>query len=170
MAERSPDGLGAPAVEWAGPTFVSAGTTALDDDGDLADSLTALSRLSMARLSLTDLLIRVAMFAVQAIPGADGAGLTVIEHDRPDTIVTSAAFVGHVDAIQYRTNAGPVHHRRRDRCDGAVRVVERGPPMAPVRAQGRPARGAQCVVPAAAHRRGRRRDDERVRPRQRRVR
>jgi len=107
MAERSPDGLGAPAVEWAGPTFVSAGTTALDDDGDPADSLTALSRLSMARMSLTDLLIRVAMIAVRAIPGADGGGLTVIEQHRPDTIVTSAAFVGHVDAIQYRTNQGP---------------------------------------------------------------
>jgi GAF domain-containing protein len=107
MAERSPDGPGAPAVEWAGPTFVSAGTTALDDDGDLADSLTALSRLSMARMSLTDLLIRVAMIAVRAIPGADGGGLTVIEQHRPDTIVTSAAFVGHVDAIQYRTNQGP---------------------------------------------------------------
>src|SRR6478672_5214314 len=107
MSERSLDGLGAWAAEWPRPTFISAGTTALDDDGNLAESLIALSRLSSAPFSLEDLLIRVAMFAVRAIPGADGGGLTLIKQGRPDTIVTSAAFVGHVDGIQYRTNEGP---------------------------------------------------------------
>lgn len=43
--------------------------------------------LSTARLSLEDLLTRVATFAVQAIPGADGAGLTLLEADRADTVV-----------------------------------------------------------------------------------
>jgi hypothetical protein len=47
----------------------------------------SLAGLSAARLSLEDLLTRVATFAVHAIPGADGAGLTLIEHDRSDTIV-----------------------------------------------------------------------------------
>ena len=46
------------------------------DDADLRASLSALSRLSTGRLDLTDLLVQVATYAVQAIPGADGAGLT----------------------------------------------------------------------------------------------
>ncbi len=50
-------------------------TTAEGDNEDLTESLTARSRLSAARLSLEDLLTRVATFAVHTIPGADGAGL-----------------------------------------------------------------------------------------------
>ncbi|HEY4991336.1 MAG TPA: GAF and ANTAR domain-containing protein [Nakamurella sp.] len=81
---------------------------ALDaEDGDLAQSLAALSRLSSGRLSLEDLLTRVATFAVQAIPGADGAGLTLIEDDRADTIVKSAPFVREIDDIQYGLGEGP---------------------------------------------------------------
>ena len=88
-------------------------------DDDLAVSLSALSRLSaarlsledllteVARLSLEDLLTEVATFAVQAIPGADGAGLTLLEADRADTIVKSAPFVREVDDIQYRLGEGP---------------------------------------------------------------
>ena len=43
-------------------------------EDDLAGGLAALAGLSSARLSLEDLLTRVASFAVQAILGADGAG------------------------------------------------------------------------------------------------
>ena len=71
------------------------------DEIDLQASLTALSRLSTGRLDLEDLLVQVATFAVQAIPGADGAGLTMMERDRADTIVASAPFVREIDAIQY---------------------------------------------------------------------
>ena len=77
------------------------------EDDDLAVSLTALSRLSAAQLSLVDLLTEVATFVVQAIPGADGAGLTLLEADRADTIVKSAPFVREVDDIQYRLGEGP---------------------------------------------------------------
>ena len=77
------------------------------EDGDLAQSLAALSRLSSGRLSLEDLLTRVATFAVRAIPGADGAGLTLIEEDRADTIVKSAPFVREIDDIQYGLGEGP---------------------------------------------------------------
>jgi GAF domain-containing protein len=77
------------------------------DEPDLADSLTALAGLSTARLSLEDLLTQVATFAVQAIPGADGAGLTLIESDRADTIVKSDAFVKEIDDIQYGLGEGP---------------------------------------------------------------
>jgi len=77
------------------------------EDDDLAASLAALSRLSSGQLSLEELLTQVATFAVQAIPGADGAGLTLIEADRADTIVMSAPFVREVDAIQYGRGEGP---------------------------------------------------------------
>jgi GAF domain-containing protein len=82
-------------------------TRAEFEDDDLAVSLSALSRLSAARLSLEDLLTEVATFAVRAIPGADGAGLTLIEADRADTIVKSAPFVREIDDIQYGLGEGP---------------------------------------------------------------
>jgi transcriptional regulator with GAF, ATPase, and Fis domain len=77
------------------------------EDDDLADSLTALSRLSSVRLDLEELLTRVAAYAVQAVPGADGAGLTLLEPDRADTIVKTAPFVREVDDIQYGLGEGP---------------------------------------------------------------
>ena len=104
MAEQSPDrSAGGPPGLPAMPVPMPAET----DGGDLVRSLADLSRLSAARLSLEDLLTQVATFAVNAIPGADGAGLTLIEEDRSDTIVKSAAFVEQVDDIQYSLNEGP---------------------------------------------------------------
>jgi len=73
----------------------------------LAGGLTGLAGLSTARLSLEDLLTKVAGFAVQAIPGADGAGLTLLETDRADLVVWSAPFVREIDAIQYGIGEGP---------------------------------------------------------------
>jgi GAF domain-containing protein len=66
-----------------------------------------LSHLSAARLGLEVLLTNVASFAVQAIPGADGAGLTLLEPDRADTIVKSAPFVRNIDDMQYSIGEGP---------------------------------------------------------------
>lgn len=85
----------------------TAQTQSESEDDDLALSLSALSQLSAARLSLRDLLTEVATFAVQAIPGADGAGLTLIEAGRADTIVKSAPFVREIDGIQYGLGEGP---------------------------------------------------------------
>jgi GAF domain-containing protein len=49
----------------------------------------------------------VATFAVRAIPGADGAGVTLLRLDQPDNIVaalaSSAPFVAEIDEIQYVT-------------------------------------------------------------------
>jgi GAF domain-containing protein len=58
-------------------------------------------------LPLKELLTRVASYAVHAIPGADGAGLTLIEAEHADTIVATAAFVTAVDDIQYGLGDGP---------------------------------------------------------------
>ncbi len=74
---------------------------------DLAASLTALSRLSLDWNKIEDLLVTIAGFAVQAIPRAEGAGLTMTETGRPDVIVKTADFVREIDAIQYGIKEGP---------------------------------------------------------------
>ena len=84
---------------------LEAHTEAQDDD--LRESLAALSRLATGNLDLRDVLTRVAQFAVAAIPGADGAGLTLLEAGHSDTIVATAPFVAEVDAIQYSIEQGP---------------------------------------------------------------
>src|ERR687889_135626 len=67
------------------------------EDEDLRESVAGLSRLATNRLPLEDLLTRVATYAVQAIPGADGAGLTLLEENRSDTVVSTAPFVREID-------------------------------------------------------------------------
>ena len=76
-------------------------------DHALTSSLAALGRLATGRLDLEDMLTRVAKYAVDAIPGADGAGLTLMEDSRADTIVATADFVRQVDDIQYTMGEGP---------------------------------------------------------------
>lgn len=70
-------------------------------------SLEALARLSSNRSGLRDTLTHIATLAVRAVPGADGAGLTLFEPDRPDVMVSSAPFVTQVDAAQYGIGQGP---------------------------------------------------------------
>jgi GAF domain-containing protein len=76
-------------------------------EADLAASLSELSRLSASRFGLVELLTKVASMAVHAIPGADGAGLTLLEPDRADIIVKSTDFVRVIDDIQYSIGQGP---------------------------------------------------------------
>ena len=127
----SQDAEGGPGeADRAGPdraTMNRGGPGRESEDDDLAVSLAALSRLSTARLGLEDLLTQVATFAVRAIPGADGAGLTLIEADRADTIVTSAPFVREVDDIQYGLGEGPCISAAATGHADAVRVAGRGP-------------------------------------------
>ena len=80
---------------------------AVEQDADLAASLAELSQLSAGRDGLVEMLTRVAQMAVQAVPGAQGAGLTLIEPDRDDVIVKTAEFVRVVDDIQYSLAQGP---------------------------------------------------------------
>jgi GAF domain-containing protein len=78
------------------------------EDADLASSLAKLAQLAVGhgQQGLEDMLSHVAVFATQAIPGADGAGLTLFENDRADTLVASATFVREIDAIQYGIGEG----------------------------------------------------------------
>jgi GAF domain-containing protein len=79
---------------------------------DLQASLGDLAGLVTGTLGLPELLQRVATFAAHAIPGADGAGVTLLRMDRPDNRVEALAasdpFVSVIDEIQYTTlNEGP---------------------------------------------------------------
>jgi len=82
------------------------------DDADLNDSLADLADLIAQRMGLDELLAHVAVFAAHAIPGADGAGVTLLRIEgsetRVDALAASAPFVSEIDDIQYVVfNEGP---------------------------------------------------------------
>lgn len=77
------------------------------DEDNLDESLVALSGLLTEHRPMQETLVDIAEFAVHAIPGAEGAGLTVLEDDRPQTVVASADFVRAVDDVQYGLGEGP---------------------------------------------------------------
>lgn len=77
------------------------------EEEDLRSSLDALSLLSTSHRSLTATLTAIAGLAAQAIPGADGVGLMVLQENRSDTVVTTSDFVAEVDETQYRIGQGP---------------------------------------------------------------
>ncbi|WP_024441791.1 GAF and ANTAR domain-containing protein [Mycobacterium sp. UM_WGJ] len=82
------------------------------DVDDLRSGLADLANLVADSLGLEELLARVATYAVQAIPAADGAGLTLLRSDRTDNrvkvLAASAPFVQQIDEIQYvEVNEGP---------------------------------------------------------------
>jgi hypothetical protein len=70
-------------------------------DADLRAGLGNLAGLVAGSLGLAELLAEVAASAVGAIPGADGAGVTLLRIDRPDNMVAalaaSAPFVAEID-------------------------------------------------------------------------
>ena len=74
---------------------------------DLQAGLAGLASLVTGSLALDELLARVAVFATDAIPGADGAGVTLLnvegsEH-RVEALAASAPFVTEIDELQYVT-------------------------------------------------------------------
>jgi GAF domain-containing protein len=96
--------------------FARASQSAERDAGgeaaDLQAGIGGLAGLVAGSVGLQELLSEVATFAVRAIPGADGAGVTLLQVDRPDNMVAalaaSAPFVAEIDHIQYVTlNEGP---------------------------------------------------------------
>ena len=82
------------------------------DAADLQASLVDLAALVSGQSGLGGLLGQVAAFAAHAIPGADGAGVTLLRVDRSDLQVEALAashpFVSEIDEIQYVTvHEGP---------------------------------------------------------------
>jgi GAF domain-containing protein len=90
-----------PGVQRPGP--VEAGT----DEADLQSSLDGLARIVVAGRSLDELLVRVAVFAKQAIRAADGASVALGESGTTRTVVASDVFVQDIDEIQYGLGEGP---------------------------------------------------------------
>jgi len=84
-----------------------AGAGVAVDEGDLTASLAGLSGMLTDHWPLSETLTEIAEFAVQAIPRADGAGLTMLEDDRAQTVVASVEFVHAVDDVQYGLGEGP---------------------------------------------------------------
>ncbi len=82
------------------------------DEADLQASLAALAGLVTGGRSLNDVLTSVATYAAHAIPGADGAGVTLLRVEPPshrvEALAASHPFVAEIDEIQYGTlNEGP---------------------------------------------------------------
>src|SRR5689334_20089904 len=99
MTERAPDeGRSQDSV---GPDRAGA------DEADLQACLAGLATLVTGRLGLEEVLTRVATFATSAIPGANGAGVTLLNLDgtghRVEALAASHPFVGAIDEIQYGT-------------------------------------------------------------------
>lgn len=77
------------------------------DDDDLAGSLAGLAGLLTGHQPVAETLTQIAEFGVQAIPGAEGAALTMSADDRPRTVVATAEFVRTVEDVQYGIGEGP---------------------------------------------------------------
>ncbi len=90
------------------------------DAADLRAGINELAGLVSEGLGLPELLAEVAAFAVHAIPGAEGAGVTLLRVDREENMVealaASAPFVAELDEIQYVTlQEGPCITAARER-------------------------------------------------------
>ena len=139
------------------------------EDEDLARVSRACPGWHRTGFPLETMLTQVATYAVQAIPGADGAGLTLLEQDRADTIVSTAPFVTEIDDIQYEMGQVP-YQCRQGGSDRPVGLARWRFALAALRWPGRAARRTQRGVVAVDHARWRGRCDERLRPRQERLR
>jgi transcriptional regulator with GAF, ATPase, and Fis domain len=76
-------------------------------DDDLTSSIAGLSNILTGLRPVREVLVSIAEYAVQAIAGADGAGLTMLDLPEPQTVVASAEFVHEIDDIQYSLAEGP---------------------------------------------------------------
>lgn len=105
------------------------GASSDDDFLGLAAGLAGKAGLIAGRGTLEQLLTRVAGFAMLAVPGADGAGVTMLKSGQPDTIVASETFVRDVDLNSVPPGRGAVHLRggagHHDEFRGAERVRAR---------------------------------------------
>ena len=79
----------------------------VSDEIDLAAGLRGLAALVTGGLSLEDLLAAIAVFAAQAVPSVDGAGVTVLRPQGATMGIgawsVTAPFVREIDIIQYET-------------------------------------------------------------------
>ena len=84
----------------------------LADDVDLRAGLNGLAGIVAGGRAVVDMLQDVAEFAAQAIPGVDGAGVTLVQTSngtpQPEAWAATAQFVRDIDAVQYEAlHEGP---------------------------------------------------------------
>ena len=97
------------------------------DQVDLHAGLAGLAGIVAGVVPLGGLLEQVAHFAVGAIPGAQGVGVTLIEAGHADTVVASDDFVRAVDDIQYCLMEGPCVTAAAERRTVRSGLLERDP-------------------------------------------
>src|SRR6476646_10460078 len=122
------------ASQCGGDRIAELSDSGIADNQPLAGSIAALSKLPAGTMGLADMLTQVAALAVKAIPGADGAGLTLLRINRADLIVKSEPFVRAIDDIQYGIGEGPCisaaatgQTRRSDELNNDTRWLQFGP-------------------------------------------
>lgn len=101
MSDHELDEPVVPTPQAADPEVVQA------DQDDLTDALGGLSQVALGAQPLEESLARIGALAVLAIPGADGAGVTMLEAGHGKTVAASDPFVRAVDDIQYGLGEGP---------------------------------------------------------------
>lgn len=84
------------------------------DSASLSEALAAMSRFFVEDATLQETLQRVAATAVNALPGADMAGLTMLVEGRASTAVFTDETVPEIDTAQYETGTGPCLDAFRD--------------------------------------------------------
>jgi GAF domain-containing protein len=93
-----------------------------------------LAAVQLGDQSLTETMTQIAALAVSAVPGADGAGLTAMESERPLLIAASTDFVTAVDRVQYGLAEGPcieAARMRRTQVCGSLGGEKRWPRFGP---------------------------------------
>ena len=125
------------------------------DAADLRAGIGELAGLVAGGLGLPELLAEVSTFAVHAIPGAEGVGVTLLRVDRVDNMVEALAASATVCRRDRRDSVRDpqgrtLYHRGAAAAHGAVRVVGWGEDVASVWSARGPFGRAQCAVAAAA--------------------
>ncbi|MEA2507676.1 MAG: hypothetical protein QOH48_2294 [Actinomycetota bacterium] len=77
------------------------------EQSDINAHLAALHSALLAEETLQSALDRVAAVSVRTLPGCDGAGVTLLEHEKVTTASATDKQVEDVDFEQYRTGEGP---------------------------------------------------------------
>lgn len=101
------------------------------DEVDLQLGLTGVAQIVAGARSVPDLLNDVAEFAVQAIPGVDGAGVTLCDAPYEQAWAATPQFVRDIDALQYEVlDEGPCvtcMQTRRPTVSGSIGCDDRWP-------------------------------------------